>query len=65
MEITPELLTKMAQLSHLKLSESEKKAYYKELDELLNYIDKLRQVNTKDVKPTTFVHMLKALHAEE
>ncbi len=64
MKVTPELLTTMAQLSHLKLTEDEKKSYSKELDELLDYIDKLHRVNTKDVKPTEFVHMLKAIHSE-
>ncbi|NLB40886.1 MAG: hypothetical protein GX815_01245 [Clostridiales bacterium] len=61
MKVTPELLTSMAKLSHLKLTENEKKTYAVELDELVKYIDKLHQVNTKDIKPTAFVHMLKAI----
>jgi aspartyl-tRNA(Asn)/glutamyl-tRNA(Gln) amidotransferase subunit C len=65
MKVTPELLNSMADLSHLKLTENEKEAYSVELNELVDYIKKLKQVNTKDVKPTAFVHMLKAIHSEE
>lgn len=65
MKLTPEYLASMAKLSRLELTEMELDAYSKELDEIFRYIDKLHEVDTEGVEPTTFVHLLQAIHTEE
>ena len=49
----------IAKLARLGLSESEKKKYSKELSEILDYIDKLNKVETKNVEPFALVSGLK------
>lgn len=41
----------IAKLANLSLSPTEKQTFEKQLTEVLNYIDKLNQIDTKDVDP--------------
>ena len=43
----------VAFLSRLELSEKELELYSKQLASILSYIDKLKEVDTKDVQPTS------------
>ena len=43
----------VARLARLELSEPEKERMRSQLDAILTYIDKLRQLNTGDVEPTS------------
>jgi len=43
----------VALLSRLELSEKELELYSKQLASILSYIDKLKEVDTKDVQPTS------------
>ncbi len=45
----------IAKLARLGLSDSEKKKYSKELSQILDYMNKLNEVDTKDVEPTSQV----------
>ena len=44
---------KVAQLARLELSEDEVEAITGQLDEILGYVAKLNEIDTKDVAPTT------------
>ena len=43
----------VAKLSRLKLSETEKKAHAEQLNKILGYMDKLNQLDTTHIKPTS------------
>jgi aspartyl-tRNA(Asn)/glutamyl-tRNA(Gln) amidotransferase subunit C len=43
----------IAKLSRLNLTEQEKEKFQKELSLILDYIEKLKEANVKDVKPTS------------
>jgi len=43
---------KVAKLANLKLSESEEEKYSQQLSKILEYIDKLNEVDTENVEPT-------------
>ena len=43
---------KVAKLANLKLSEEEEAKYSEQLSKILEYIDKLNEVNTENVEPT-------------
>jgi len=50
--ITEKDVDHIAQLARIKLSEQEKQKFQKELELILQYIDKLNQVETVGVEPT-------------
>lgn len=45
----------VARLARLELSQDEEKQYAKQLNDILEYIDKLNKLDTKDVEPTSHV----------
>lgn len=45
----------VAGLAKLELSEKEKKKFQKELDNIIKYIDQLKEVNTEGIPPTSHV----------
>lgn len=45
----------IAKLANLTLTEEEKKKFEKQLEETLNYIEKLKEVDTENVEPTSQV----------
>ena len=58
MSPVPTTLTKadverIAALAHLELSESETERFTRQLDEILAYFDRLKQIDTTGVVPTT------------
>jgi len=53
MQITSEEITKVAHLARLELSPGEVVAMAEEVGAILTYIDKLNELNTEGVKPTT------------
>jgi len=44
---------RIAALAHLELSESETERFTRQLDEILTYFDRLKQIDTTGVAPTT------------
>lgn len=64
MKITPQYISEMAKLSHLKLTETEKNDYAKELDKVFDYIDKLLDVSTDEVEVTSLMHILQDIRFE-
>ncbi len=53
MQITPEEITKVAHLARLELSPSEVTRMTAEVGAILTYIDKLNELDTTGIKPTT------------
>ncbi|RMG04901.1 MAG: Asp-tRNA(Asn)/Glu-tRNA(Gln) amidotransferase subunit GatC [Nitrospirae bacterium] len=55
----------IAELARLKLNETEKKAYTAELSDILSYIEKLNELDTTNVEPTSHViHMTNAFRED-
>ena len=66
MNITPELIDYLSELSRLRLPEEEKAAMTAELERILAYMDTLNQLDTKDVEPMSHVFPVKnVMRADE
>ena len=65
MKITREQVLHVAKLARLKLSEEEEKIYARQLDEILSYVDKMNELDTKDVEPTEHVIPLETPFRED
>lgn len=50
--ITKEIISHMASLSKLSFNDSEKEALSSELNEIISFIDKIKEVDTEEVEPT-------------
>ena len=59
MNITPELIDYLSELSRLRLPEEEKAAMTAELERILAYMDTLNRLDTKDVEPMSHVFPVK------
>lgn len=55
MKITKEEVEHVANLARLNLSEEELETMTGQLDNILSYVDKLGELDTADIKPTTHV----------
>ena len=55
MAITSEVVQHTAKLARLRLDGSEEKAFTRELGRILEYMDKLNELNTGGVTPTSHV----------
>ena len=53
MALTKKEVEKVADLARLDLAEGEAEAFKGQLDAILSYVDKLRQLNTEGVEPTS------------
>ncbi|MFN3967072.1 MAG: Asp-tRNA(Asn)/Glu-tRNA(Gln) amidotransferase subunit GatC [Endomicrobiia bacterium] len=63
--ITKKDVEYVANLARLKLSEEEKEKFTKQLGTILDYMDKLKKLNTENVKPTSHVLELKNVWRED
>ncbi len=55
----------IALLARLKLTEEEKSLFGKQLGSIIGYIDKLNQLNTSNVEPTSHVLPMKNVFRED
>ena len=55
MEVTTELIDKLAHLARLKFSDEEKESLKKDLGQMIGFIDKLNELDTEGVEP--LLHM--------
>jgi aspartyl-tRNA(Asn)/glutamyl-tRNA(Gln) amidotransferase subunit C len=55
MEVNDQLINNLAKLSHLSFSEEERKEIKADLQEMITFIEKLKEVNTEGVEP--LLHM--------
>lgn len=52
MKLEKEKVKHIAKLARIELSEQDKEKYSKELTTILNFVEKLNEVETKDIEPT-------------
>ena len=52
-EISSSDVRKVAQLARLELSDDQIETYTSQLEEILSYVDKLQEIDTENVPPTT------------
>lgn len=55
MKITREDVTRVAELAHLELTSAEVDTYRSQLDQILGYVDKLKEVDVNNVEPMSQV----------
>ena len=66
MQITPELIKYLESLARITLSEEEEKKVGNEIKDILNYIDKLNELDTKGVEAMSHsVPLTNVLRADE
>lgn len=51
MKISREEVLRVAELAHLELSTEEAETYRGQIDEILTYVDKLKELDVEDVEP--------------
>lgn len=61
MKITKEIIEKTAYLARLKFDSNEEESIKKDLQEMINWVDKLQEVDTEGVEPLT--HMTVELNS--
>ncbi len=64
-KLTKEIVKHIAKLANLRLTPKEVKKFQIQLSEILNYVDKLKKVNTKGVEPASQVTGLKNIFRED
>ncbi len=65
MKLTKQEVEKIAKLSRLELSESEKDQYTAQLSDVLDYFEKLKEINTDKVETTAQVTGLENVYRED
>jgi aspartyl-tRNA(Asn)/glutamyl-tRNA(Gln) amidotransferase subunit C len=65
MKITKKEVEYVARLARLELSEEEKKKFTEQLSQVLTYINKLNELNTEKVRPTSHVLPLTNVFRED
>lgn len=65
MKITGKDVEYVAKLARLKLTDEEKELFTRQLDQIIGYMDKLNELDTKDVPPTFHVLPLKNVMRED
>jgi aspartyl-tRNA(Asn)/glutamyl-tRNA(Gln) amidotransferase subunit C len=61
MPLTPKEVNHIALLAHLHLGDEEMETYRLQLESILDYADRLRQVDTSSISPTTTVLPLRSV----
>ena len=64
-EISQEEVRYIAHLARLELNKEEEERFTEQLKEILTYVDKLREVNTKNIPPTSHLFPLKNVFRED
>lgn len=66
MKINRELLDKIAHLARLEFDEKDADKMMKDMTDIVNWVEKLKEVNTDGVEPlTTMSHEINALREDE
>ena len=65
MKITKEDLANVAYLSRLALNDAEEEGYIKDLNDIVAYVDKLSELDTEDIMPTTYALPMENVFRED
>jgi aspartyl-tRNA(Asn)/glutamyl-tRNA(Gln) amidotransferase subunit C len=64
-KITKEIIEHVANLARLNLTETEKESLTSEMASILEYVDKLNELDTSNVEPTSHVMPVKNVFRED
>jgi aspartyl-tRNA(Asn)/glutamyl-tRNA(Gln) amidotransferase subunit C len=64
-KITKREVEHVARLARLELSDEEKETFTKQLNNILTYVEKLNELDTKDVEPTSHVLQIQNIFKED
>lgn len=65
MKISKEMVKHIALLSRLQLHEKEIETYQEQLSRIIDYVEKLNEVNTSEIEPTSHVLALNNVFRED
>ncbi len=65
MKITKEMVKHISLLSRLELDEGEIEVYQEQLSRIIDYVEKLNEVDTQEVEPTSHVLTLNNVFRED
>lgn len=65
MKISKDIVKHIALLSRLELKDEEIEVYQQQLSSIIEYVEKLNEVDTKDVEPTSHVLSLNNIFRED
>jgi len=65
MKITKDQVEYVARLAYLELTEEEKETFTHQLDSILSYMEKLNELDTRDIEPTSHVLPIKNVFRED
>ncbi len=65
MDIGIKVIEKVASLSRIELTIEEKSTFRKQLTDILDYMEKLNELNTDDVQPMAYATSLKNVFRED
>mgnify|MGYP001565005242 CR=1 FL=1 len=64
-KITKREVGHVAKLARLELSEEEQEVFTKQLNSILTYVEKLNELDTKDIEPTSHVLPIQNIFKED
>ncbi len=65
MQISQEDVKKIAALARLKIEEDDLESYQHHLEEILNYVQKLNELDTENVEPTYYIQEARNVFRED
>ena len=65
MKITKDQVEYVARLAYLELTEEEKETFTHQLDSILSYMEKLNELDTRDIEPTSHVLPIKNVFRDD
>lgn len=65
MKITRETIEYVANLARLNLSENEKEKLTEDMADIITYVDKLNELDTSNVEPTSHVMLIRNIFRED
>ncbi len=65
MDVSVKEIEKIASLSRIKLTTEEKRTFRRQLTDILDYMEKLDELNTDDVQPMAYATSLKNVFRED
>ena len=65
MEIDQNEILRVAELARLELSEDEKTEFSKQFSDIINYVEKIKELDTENIKPTDHIVDLKNVFSKD
>lgn len=65
MKLSIKYIEAIAKISNIKLTDMEKRIFVKDFNILISLIDKIKEADTKGIKPTAIEQLLQVIHTEK